>query len=50
MEKLPAALRGVGTCRLRYAVCCGALLVFEVRLGGFASLLRGRALLIPCEY
>jgi len=29
MEKLPAALRGVGTCRLRYAVCCGALLVFE---------------------
>lgn len=49
MEKLPAALRGVGTCRLRYAVCCGALLVFEVRFGAFASSLRGRALLIPCE-
>ena len=50
MEKLPAALRGVGTCRLRYGVCCGALLVFEVRFGAFASSLRGRALLIPCEY
>jgi hypothetical protein len=29
-EKLPPALRGVGACQLRYAVCCGALLVFEV--------------------
>jgi hypothetical protein len=29
-EKLPPALRGVGASRLRYAVCCGALLVFEV--------------------
>jgi len=31
MEKLPATLRGVGACQLRYAVCCGALFVFEVR-------------------
>jgi hypothetical protein len=31
MEKLPAALRGIGACQLRYAVCCGALFVFEVR-------------------
>ena len=31
MEKLPAVLRGVGACQLRYAVCCGALFVFEVR-------------------
>jgi hypothetical protein len=29
-EKLPPALRDVGACQLRYAVCCGALLVFEV--------------------
>jgi len=28
-EKLPPALRGVGAGRLRFAVCCGALLVFE---------------------
>ena len=35
--KLPPALRGVGACQLRYAVCCGALFVFEVRRGGFAS-------------
>jgi hypothetical protein len=29
-EKLPPALRGVGARQLRFAVCCGALLVFEV--------------------
>jgi hypothetical protein len=29
-EKLPPALRGVDARRLRYVVCCGALLVFEV--------------------
>jgi len=29
VEKLPPALRGVDTCQLRFAVCCGALLVFE---------------------
>jgi len=28
-EKLPLALRGIGARRLRFAVCCGALLVFE---------------------
>jgi len=28
-EKLPPALRGVATRQLRFAVCCGALLVFE---------------------
>ena len=33
MEKLPTALRGVGTCQLRYGICCGALFVFEVRWG-----------------
>jgi len=32
MEKLSASLRGVGACRLRYAVFCGALFVFGVRL------------------
>ena len=32
-EKLSAALSGVRACRLRYAVCCCALFVFEVRLG-----------------
>ena len=48
MEKLPAALRGVGACQLRYAVCCGALFVFEVCFG--ASPLRRRALLISWEY
>jgi len=37
MEKLPAALRGVGTCRLRYAVCCGAFLGFEARRGVFSA-------------
>ena len=31
MEKLPAALRGVGTSQLRYAVCWDAFFVFEVR-------------------
>ena len=30
VEKLPPALRGVDACQLRFAVCCGALLVFEV--------------------
>jgi len=30
-EKLPPALRGVAARQLRFAVCCGALLVFEVR-------------------
>jgi hypothetical protein len=30
-EKLPSALRGVGARQLRFAVCCGALLMFEVR-------------------
>lgn len=28
-EKFPPALRGVGARQLRFAVCCGALLVFE---------------------
>jgi len=43
-EKLPLALRGVGASRLRYAVCCGALLVFEVRV--LAYFAKERALLI----
>jgi hypothetical protein len=30
VEKLLPALRGVDTSQLRFAVCCGALLVFEV--------------------
>jgi hypothetical protein len=34
-EKLPPALRGVRARQLRFAVCCGALLVFEVSLGGY---------------
>ena len=29
-EKLPPALRDVGVRQLRFAICCGALLVFEV--------------------
>ena len=33
LEKLPDALRGVGPSQLRYAVCCGALFVFEVCWG-----------------
>jgi hypothetical protein len=33
LEKLPAVLREVGAFQLRYAVCCGALFVFEVRCG-----------------
>ena len=37
MEKLPATLRGVGACQLRYVVCCGALFVFEGRLRGVSS-------------
>ena len=32
-EKLPPSLRGIDACLLRYAVCCGALLVFEVSCG-----------------
>ena len=32
MEKLSASLRGVGACRLRYAVFCGVLFVLGVRL------------------
>lgn len=43
-EKLPLALRGVGASRLRYAVCCGALLVFEV--GVLTYFAKQRALLI----
>jgi len=33
MDKLPVPLHGVGACRLRYAVHCGTLFVFEVRRG-----------------
>ena len=33
VEKLPGALREVGASQLRYAVCCGALFVFEVCWG-----------------
>jgi hypothetical protein len=33
VDKLPPALRGVSAHHLRFAVCCGALLVFEVGLG-----------------
>jgi hypothetical protein len=33
LEKLPAALREVAACQLRYAVCWGALVVFEVCWG-----------------
>ena len=37
-EKLPPALRGVEARQLRFAVCCGALLVFEVRPVAFVLL------------
>ena len=47
-EKLPAVLRGVGACQLRYAVCCGALFVFEVLWGDSRPLRKG-ALLISCH-
>lgn len=39
VEKLPPALRGVGACRLRFAVCCGALFVFEVCVVSMDALL-----------
>jgi hypothetical protein len=37
MEELPAALRGVGACQVRYAVYRGALFMFEVRCGILVS-------------
>jgi hypothetical protein len=46
LEKLPVALRGVDASRLRFAVCCGALLVFEVGVVCSRIFAKERALLI----
>jgi hypothetical protein len=40
-EKLPPALRGVRSRQLRFVICCGALLVFEVCVSGTRTLCDG---------
>jgi hypothetical protein len=49
-DKLPPALRDVGARQLRFAICCGALLVFEVCPGGMYSLGNGADRILPWVY